>query len=123
MKVYEVHYDNGEQWDDAFYCSECFYTTYEGAVKYLEEELGLVKKNRNNMVSGGVYWEPPEYVCKMNNIDCDDCEYYYYSDSYNGQTFIDECGEETDECPELFDRQESSYDFSYYTVVEHDVKE
>ena len=122
MKVYEVHYDNGEQWDDAFYCSECFYATYEGAVKYLEEELGLVK-SQDNMRGGNVIWRFPKYVCKMNNIDCDDCEYYWDSDSYNGHTFIDEDGEETNECQELLDRSESDYDFSYYTIVEHDVKE
>ena len=121
MKVYEVHYDNGEQWEDAFSCSECFYATYEGAVKYLEEELGLVKNYDDRFKS--ITWESPKYVCKMNNIDCYDCEYYYDSDSYNGQAFIDEDGEETDECPELFDRLASDHDFSCYTIVEHDVKE
>lgn len=121
MKVYEVHYDNGEQWEDTYYGSHGFYATYEGAVRHLEEELGLVKNYDDRFNS--ITWELPKYVCKMNNIDCYDCEYYWDSDNYNGQTFIDEDGEETDECPELFTRSIDEYDFSYYTIVEHDVKE
>ena len=35
MKIYEVHYDNGEAWEDGYDYSVGFFANYEKAVKYL----------------------------------------------------------------------------------------
>ena len=113
MKIYEVHYDNMEPYEDNFHCSECLCSTYERAVKYLEVEKGLIKNGSN--------WVAPKYVCRMNNIDCKDCPLYYYSDNYNGQKFTDEDGTETDECPDLYERLNSAYYHPIWYIVEHRV--
>ena len=119
MKVYEVHYDNGESWEDHYECIECLYSTYDGAVKYLEERGTIAEKGWQ----GKPIWKFPEYVCSMNNIDCNDCEKYYDSDKYDGTKWVVDDYYETDECPELWERQMDVYDYSSYTIIEHEVRE
>lgn len=104
MKVYEVHYDNMEAWEDNFFCAECFYSTYEGAVKYLEEEMGLIK---DVAYDGKPVWNCPKFVCSMNNIDCEDCEK----------------NDDEDECEEWFDRFDSEHYHPQWTIVEWEVRE
>lgn len=113
MKIYEVHYDNMEPYEDNFHYSECLCSTYERAVKYLEVEKGLIKDGSN--------WVAPKYVCRMNNINCEDCPLYRDSDNYNGQKFTDEDGVETDECPDLYERMDSMYYRPVWYIVEHEM--
>lgn len=114
MKVYEVHYDNMEQYEDNFNYTECVFSTYEGAVEYLEKEKGLVEDNGR--------WERPMYICSMNNIDCIDCERYYDSYKYNGMKFVDEDGEESDCCPEVYDRENSEWYRPEWSIIEWEVR-
>ena len=119
MKVYEVHYDNGQAWEDNWQSTDAICATYEGAVKYIEERGAVAEKDWQ----GKPVWKYPEYVCSKNNIDCNDCEKYYDSDKYDGTKWIVDDDYETDECPELWEREINSTDYSSYTIIEHEVIE
>lgn len=104
-KIYVVEYDNGEMYDDAFHCVDKVFNTYESAQNYLESILGLVKqepiyKNANPT------WSEADYVCSMNNINCDDCP---KCDGYDYG------------CDEYEARLDSEWDNSYYTIEEYDL--
>lgn len=114
MKIYDVHYWDGGAWEDRLDCSERFYTTYEGAVGYLND-IGCIKDDSG--IYSGCRYVMPEFVCHKGNIDCEDCELFCNSDKYNGTMFVDE-GEETEWCPEHFERFESETDNSYWTIEE-----
>ena len=134
MKVYEVHYNNMEPYEDNWHDSECFYSTLEGAVKYLEEEQGLVSEERTGVKYNQetkkservtfLVWHYPKYVCSMGNIDCNDCPNWYLSDNYNGKEF--NYGSEDE--PEYDDYcNEHEMRFPYqdpeWTIIEHEVRE
>lgn len=114
MKIYEVHYDNGEAWEDGYDYSIGFFASYERAVKYLEDK-GTVESDGK--------WRYPKYVCSKGNIDCEDCALCCTGDHYDGTMFIDKNGHETDWCPEQNMRFESMIDYSWYTIIEHEVIE
>lgn len=114
MRVYEVRYDNGEEYEDGYCCSIGFFASYDRAVKYLEDK-GTVESNGE--------WRYPKYVCKKGNIDCGDCVLCCNSDDYDGTMFIDEDGHESDWCPEQDMRWSSMIDNSWYTIIGHVVIE
>lgn len=114
MKVYEVHYDNGEAYDDAFYCSEAFFASQEAAEKYLKEQ-GCHERE-------GV-WYPEKYVCAVKGGKCEweDCEYYYDSDCFDEDKFVEQFGEHCEYCPEIDKVMDSAMDNSFYRILEHEV--
>ena len=57
MKIYEVHYDNGEQWEDACHFSEKFFTTEEKAIAYVKA-LGLVEVPDPAAYSRALWYDP-----------------------------------------------------------------
>lgn len=107
-KVYVVDYDNGEPYEDNFHCINNIFTSREEAEKYLADK-GTVKRE-------WTYHEPtwsfPEYICSMNNIDCQDCPKYKGKDE-NYWDYYD--------CDEYDERWEREYDNSFYTIEEYDL--
>lgn len=95
MKIYEVHYDNGEPYCDAYHCSEAFFLTYESAVAFLKEREYYEHEN---------CWYPERYICANGNTSCCDCE----------------CDYET--CPEVDAVMDSAYDRSFCRIIEHEVQ-
>ena len=57
MKIYEVQYNNGEEWEDACYFSEKFFTTEKKAIAYVKA-LGLVEVP-DPAAYGGTLWQDP----------------------------------------------------------------
>ena len=98
MKVYELHYDNGEPWEDGYDCTEKIFATYEAAKKYLVEECFEIKEYEDGKRYDWCEYvtlascNRKKYVCKNGNTDCDNCKKYldWVDADYEPEDFCDE---------------------------------
>lgn len=126
MKVYEVHYDNGERWEDGFDCTEAIYATYEAAKKSLEDDGYIVEEFADPkefdwtnyiVLAQSKESKQDEYVCSEGYTNCDDCDKYW--------DWIDSEYEEDNPCDEYenMDANYCDYDSSWYEIRMWEVKE
>lgn len=122
MKVYVVWYDNGEQYEDNFQCIHKIFSTYELAEEYLNIDYEKIEANSWNKEP---YWRETPYICsqgKSYGIDCQNCHKWHESESYDGSMFIDQDGDQTNECPEEFYVDGNFYTtLTTYTIQEWDI--
>lgn len=104
-KIYVVHGDNGEAYEDGWDWIESIFTSGDYAVEYIENELGCVKTDDKWRET----WKRPKYVCSMNNIDCYDCPKYDKDD--------DEIP-----CEEYDERMDNEWDSTYFYIQCYEVK-
>lgn len=95
MKVYMVWYDNCEMYEDNFQYPDAFCSTYDGAVKFLEDKgyVSTVDKRYDMFVGEFVempVWTIPEPDCDKNCCDCDKYVKCEWSDYCNPEWTIHE---------------------------------
>lgn len=114
-KVYAVHYDNGEPWEDGYSYTECIYKTREAAEAYLDKDYERHEGTRYDVNIGKtvpcVIWKNrkrEEYVCSKGFTRCEGCPDY--------ESWID-CEDEPEDyeydvpCGEY---DEMNYDYEMY---------